>query len=303
VLHKAAYRPELVKVILSFLPEQDRLELVKIQDQDGRTVLHLVSRSPESLQVILEHLLENDRLPALLVQDRRTRTALSEAYLDNSESLNIIIKHLTMTQRISAIARENLGSVLNKNRYVFQCLLRDMTLYDLNNLFEQVPNLELLDGVIKLKTAINRLSEYAKMDASESEKEVIHGLAEQLDSSFNEFLFDNVCFDENSLMQFKNKFIELTHSKNNELRVCSQAKRLIADIIVNFLFALSGIGLFFIWYNVVKETVSSSQEKRSMLFTNCLFFSTKTCLENKQDALLKALDNYLSEETEKMRLQ
>jgi hypothetical protein len=67
-LHKAASNPESLKVILELYPEKDRLEAVRVTNNDEDTVLHKAASNPESLKVILELLPEKDRLALLKIK-------------------------------------------------------------------------------------------------------------------------------------------------------------------------------------------------------------------------------------------
>ncbi|KTD55854.1 Ankyrin repeats (3 copies) [Legionella santicrucis] len=105
-LHLAADNFEILKAILALLPENKRLETIKVKNENGETALHLAAEHPESLKIILELYPENQRLEAMMIQDEDDRSGLHYA-ADNHESLKIILELLPENQRLEAVMVQN----------------------------------------------------------------------------------------------------------------------------------------------------------------------------------------------------
>jgi ankyrin repeat protein len=106
VLHWAADDPESLKALLSLYPEQERLEAVKAQDDEGTTVLHQAADNPESLKTILSLYPEQERLEALKAQDNDDGTVLHWA-ARNPKSVKVLLSLLPEKERLDALKVQN----------------------------------------------------------------------------------------------------------------------------------------------------------------------------------------------------
>lgn len=72
VLYYAERNPKSLKIILERYSEKDRLEAVKVANNNGNTVLdHPAQLSPESLKAILELVPEKDRLSLFKMKTKK----------------------------------------------------------------------------------------------------------------------------------------------------------------------------------------------------------------------------------------
>ena len=103
-MHGAARNPESLKIILSLLPENGRLEAVQEKDKYGATVLHYAASNPESLKIIFNKLSTLDFLIAApdVPQSRHALAALKEKLeeLTNDTALKSNIRAATTQEEL-----------------------------------------------------------------------------------------------------------------------------------------------------------------------------------------------------------
>lgn len=101
-LHSATKNPESLKVILALLPEDKRLDIVKGVNHEGEMLLHSAAKNPQSLKIILALYPEDERLGAVKVVNQKGKTPLFSA-VKNSESLKAILALYPENQRLNAV--------------------------------------------------------------------------------------------------------------------------------------------------------------------------------------------------------
>lgn len=106
LLHLIAHHSELLKTILDLYPPQERLQVIKDKDNEGNTVIHSVAANPELLKIILDSLRPEERLELLHLKDGDGRTVLFEA-AEHPESLQIILSLYSKEQRLKAVEEKD----------------------------------------------------------------------------------------------------------------------------------------------------------------------------------------------------
>ncbi|NDH08298.1 MAG: hypothetical protein EBY16_01540 [Gammaproteobacteria bacterium] len=100
VLHHATTNFESFKLLLTYLPESERLDALIVKDRSSETVLSKATRlciansDIRSLEFILSHLPKDRLLGALMMQDRDKKTPLLYA-LEKPEFLQVVLRYLS----------------------------------------------------------------------------------------------------------------------------------------------------------------------------------------------------------------
>ena len=74
ILHYSADNPECLQIVLTLIPEKQRLEVLKVADENGWMALLLAARNPECLRIVLALIPEKQRLKALKMADPQGST-------------------------------------------------------------------------------------------------------------------------------------------------------------------------------------------------------------------------------------
>ncbi|MGQ3890391.1 ankyrin repeat domain-containing protein [Legionella sp. CNM-4043-24] len=107
VLHRVAGNPALLKAILERIPENQRLEALKVVDRNGITALQRVAGYPDSLNTVLALMSQNQRLEAGRMADAIGDTALHWT-AENPKSLKIILELIPQDQQLEAVRLANI---------------------------------------------------------------------------------------------------------------------------------------------------------------------------------------------------
>ena len=103
----------MISKMLLTLPESQRLKLVCRQDtcdRRGETVLHRVANCPQSLQLILSLLPESQRLQALSRENHYGHVVLhSAAYSGNVDSIRLVLSKYPESQRLAAVTSQDIN--------------------------------------------------------------------------------------------------------------------------------------------------------------------------------------------------
>lgn len=102
ILHWAFDKPTVLRTILEYIAEGQRLDVIKIPDQDGKTVLHWASDKPIALRTILKYIPESQRIDAARLPDKDNKPVLQWA-AKNRESLIITLESIPADQRLDAL--------------------------------------------------------------------------------------------------------------------------------------------------------------------------------------------------------
>ena len=99
--------------LISILPQislEKRLELLKVQDGNERTVLHRAANysNPEVIKVLLEGVTREQRLEVMRIQDKDKRTALHLAASNsNPEVIKVLFEGVTRERRLELIKAQD----------------------------------------------------------------------------------------------------------------------------------------------------------------------------------------------------
>ena len=99
--------------LISILPQislEKRLELLKVQDGNERTVLHRAANysNPEVIKVLLEGVTREQRLEVMRIQDKDKRTALHLAAMNsNPEVIKVLFEGVEPEQRLELIKAQD----------------------------------------------------------------------------------------------------------------------------------------------------------------------------------------------------
>ena len=103
VLHCAVEYPELLQMILSLLPESERLTAVKEKNEYGQTVLHCASYNPQSLHMILSLLPLSDLLTLGHENSSINFVVLKDVIITKVKELDYTPEQLTSIRNVSDI--------------------------------------------------------------------------------------------------------------------------------------------------------------------------------------------------------
>ena len=114
VLHKATENPESLKVLFALIPEEQRVDTFKMTDKYGGTVLHFSAKNPESLKALITLIPEKQRLDVVKMANMSGDTVL-HCSAKNPESLKALITLIPEEQRLDALKVVNVfgKTVLN----------------------------------------------------------------------------------------------------------------------------------------------------------------------------------------------
>ncbi|KTC96219.1 Ankyrin repeats (3 copies) [Legionella feeleii] len=105
-LHFLTEEPEALRTVLPLLPESERLALVNEKDATGNSTLHLAANNPEAIKAILTSLPESDRLVAVSTKNSKHNSTLHLA-ANNPGALKAILDSLPESDRLAAINIKN----------------------------------------------------------------------------------------------------------------------------------------------------------------------------------------------------
>ncbi|WP_412754248.1 hypothetical protein [Legionella donaldsonii] len=105
-LHFMIEAPEALRIVLPLLPESERLALVNEKEITGNSALHLSANNPDALKAILTSLPETDRLVAVSTKNSKHSSTLHLA-ANNPEALKAILESLPESDRLAAINIKN----------------------------------------------------------------------------------------------------------------------------------------------------------------------------------------------------
>jgi hypothetical protein len=136
---------------------------------------------------------------------------------------------------------------------------------------------------------IREMRQYGETINTEKGTEV-QILADELKGKLSHYLNDEVIskilnkqpFDPKTLIQFKEDFTILAHSKDTQM---NEHREIWKPIVANIILALTGVGLLALVGNIIIQIARSATDKQAISFNN-LFFFAKTHSES----LIKNID-------------
>jgi ankyrin repeat protein len=101
VLHDAAWEPESMRIAWELVPQNQKMDLFQLADKEGQTLLHLAVSHPKSLKVVLDFLPEDQRMIWVQRADKVHLLLVTASF--NAQSIKIILELYSEAQRAEVL--------------------------------------------------------------------------------------------------------------------------------------------------------------------------------------------------------
>ena len=126
LLHTAA-KPEVIQLLLDFLPDKDKYQALQVKDNTGKSALHNAVENPMLLKAILEKLSELDWIFAIHSRDDEGKTVFEYVMERNHPELfHYITNHSYQQSYLETIKQPTPHIKNSEYSEVKQLLLNDM---------------------------------------------------------------------------------------------------------------------------------------------------------------------------------
>lgn len=166
VLHRVANKPESLKIILELIPEDQRLEALMLANKSGRgTLLQIVAKKPESLREVLGLIPKDQLLDTPMLAHKYGTTLLHQA-TDHPDSLKAILEIYPENQRLNVM--------MIPNQYGNKILHREAFRPNfLKLLLEHLPEDQRLDALMLTNTTNGQTALFTAASNPESLKVIL----------------------------------------------------------------------------------------------------------------------------------